>query len=189
MILLTHYMLTGFTNGYVVADHRGGTACLINPGSFDAHLLETLETHELYPSYVLVTTPEPQHTRGIETLRRIYNTTVCAAGAVAGAPDMKPVTDGEVLRLDEMQIHVIGLPTYRPDAVAYAWGRLLFPGNVLQAGTIVMADDLYATVDLRTTVRERLLSLPGDTVVLPSLGPPTTVETELATNIDVATAR
>ncbi len=187
MILLTHYMLTGFTNGYIVADHRGGNACLVNPGSFDASLLETLEAHELYPAYVLVTTPEPQHTRGIETLLRIYNSTVFAANKVVEVPTTNLVTDGEVLRLDEMEIHVIGLSAYRPDAVAYTWGRLLFPGNVLQAGTIVMGEDMYATIDLRTTVRERLLSLPRDTIVLPSLGPPTTVEAELTTNIDVAT--
>ena len=180
-------MLTGFTNGYIVADHRGGNACLVNPGSFDASLLETLEAHGLNPAYVLVTTPEPQHTRGIETLLRIYDTTVFAANNVAETSATTLVEDGQVLHLAEMDIHVIGLPAYRPDAVAYSWGRLLFPGNVLQAGTIVMGDDMYATIDLRTTVRERLLSLPRDTVVLPSMGPPTTVGAELTTNIDVAT--
>lgn len=189
MILLTHYMLSGFTNGYVFARQTGGPACLVNPGTFDTTLLDTLEAHRLYPRYVLVTTAEPQHTRGLETLKRVYDATVFAAAPIPGAAKVERVSDGQVLRLEGMDVSVIGLSAYRIDAVAFSWRRFLFPGNVLQAGTIVIGDDTHATIDLRTVVRERLLSLSGDTLILPSIGPPTTVETEQRRNIDVADPR
>ena len=186
MILLTHYMLSGFTNGYIAAKKSGGAACLVNPGSFDVTLLDTLEAHRLYPRYVLITTAEPQHTGGLETLQRVYDTVVFAAAPVSQARRVERVSDGQILHLEGMEIAVIGLSTHRVDAVAFSWQRVLFSGNVLQAGTIMMGDDSYATIDVRTMVRERLLSLPGDTLILPSIGPPTSVDTERRTNIDVA---
>jgi glyoxylase-like metal-dependent hydrolase (beta-lactamase superfamily II) len=161
----------------------------VNPGTFDTTLLDTLEAHRLYPRYVLVTTAEPQHTRGLETLKRVYDATVFAAAPIPGAAKVERVSDGQVLRLEGMDVSVIGLSAYRIDAVAFSWRRFLFPGNVLQAGTIVIGDDTHATIDLRTVVRERLLSLSGDTLILPSIGPPTTVETEQRRNIDVADPR
>lgn len=185
MILLTHYMLSGFTNGYILAAGPDGPACIINPGSFDTHLLDVLEAHRLYLRSVLITTPEPQHTRGIETLLRIYDARVFAASPIKEAVRTEIVEDGSYLDHAGLQTRVIALPESRPDAVAYSCGHYLFPGNVLQAGTVMIAEDTYQTIHLRAMVRQKLLSLPEATVVLPSVGPPTTVGTELRTNIDV----
>jgi len=185
VILLTHYMLSGFTNGYIPAAKPDGPACIVNPGSFDTHLLEILEAHKLDPQVVLITTAEPQHTRGIETMLRIYDARVFSAAPVREAGRTEIVEDGTYLDHAGLQTRVIALPESRPDAVAYSCGRFLFPGTVLQAGTVMIADDTYQTIHLRAMVRQKLLSLPEETVVLPSIGPPTTVGTELRTNIDV----
>ena len=185
MILLTHYMLRGFSNGYIVANQTGDTACIVNPGAFDTVLLETLEAHRLYPAFVLVTTPEPQHTRGIETLLRVYDAAIFAGGAVRESDATRVAGHGDSITAGDMTFTVIGLPTYRPDALAFSWNGLLFTGTVLQAGTIMMGDDTYETIEMRKQVRERLLSLPPTTLVLPSIGPPTTIGTELRSNIDI----
>jgi glyoxylase-like metal-dependent hydrolase (beta-lactamase superfamily II) len=177
-------MLNGFSNGYIVADHSGSTACIVNPGAFDTVLLETLEAHRLYPAYVLVTTPEPQHTRGIETLLRIYDAAIYAGDSVRESETTHVVADGDSIAAGDMNLEVIGLSAYRPDAMAFLWNGLLFPGTVLQAGTILMGEDMAETIELRRNVRERLLTLSEETLVLPSLGPPTTIGAERLWNID-----
>jgi len=67
------------------------------------------------------------------------------------------------------------------DSVAYLVGGFLFTGIALTAGEYGKVANPYARAILLQQIRERVFSLPTETVILPFYGPPSTVAAEEAT--------
>ena len=97
----------------------------------------------------------------------------------------RDATDGEVIHAGGVDWKVIATPGHTPGCVCYwceQWGVVL-SGDTLFAGSIGRTDLDGGDYDaLMKSLREKLLTLPGDTDVLPGHGHPTSIAREAATN-------
>lgn len=97
-------------------------------------------------------------------------------------PDMF-VSDGDIVEVDGLQLRAITTPGHTPGSVSYYTEGLLFSGDTLFRGSIGRTDlpggDLAQEM---TSICDRLLTLPDETVVLPGHMDETTVGFEKAHN-------
>lgn len=111
-----------------------------------------------------------------------------AGTTVLPAPDdLRPMADGDQLTVAGIDLEVIHAPGHTPGCVvlrSYVGGEpLLFSGDVLFAGSIGRTDLPGGNpAAMARTLRDVVLALPDDWVVLSGHGPETTIGDERATN-------
>ncbi|MCL2441449.1 MAG: MBL fold metallo-hydrolase [Treponema sp.] len=190
MKLFFHYCSYGFSNCYVIgtenADHgRQNTAIIIDPGSMEKVILETIENNNFDLKAVLITHEHLAHVRGLRTLKRIYNAEVFAVNQSIIEHKTAMIKDGDIIVIGGFEVEVISIPGHSSDSVVYKIDNLLFTGDVLTAGLVGSTASAYGAATQMNKLRSRLLSLPGDYIVLPGHGPPSTLEAERRFNMDI----
>lgn len=87
------------------------------------------------------------------------------------------------LPFDSDKLEVIHTPGHTPGSISLRFGNLLFSGDTLFRSSIGRADrPLGSHGVLLNSIKERLLTLPKDTLIYPGHGPSTTVDKELHSN-------
>jgi len=190
MKLFFHYCSYGFSNCYVLGEEnpledRPNTAIIVDPGSMEKTILQTIEGNNFDLKAVLITHDHFCHVRGLRTLMRIYNAEVIAVNQTIMDHKTTMVKDGDKVVIGGFTIEVISIPGHSSDSAVYKIDNLLFTGDVLTAGLVGDTASAYGAATQMNKLRSRLLSLPGDYVVLPGHGPPSTLEAERRFNADI----
>ena len=190
MKLFFHYCSYSFSNCYILggenpAEGKANTAIIVDPGSIEKITLEIIEDNNFNLKAVLITHDHLSHVRGLRTLKQIYNAEVFAVNQSVMQHKTTMVKDGNRFNIDDFSIEVISIPGHSSDSVVYRIGSLLFTGDVLTAGLVGSTASAYGATTQMNKLRSRLLSLPGDYVVLPGHGPPSTLEAERMFNTDI----
>jgi len=189
MKLFFQYCSFGFSNCYILGEddtgNRQPAAIIVDPGSIENVTLESIENNNFDLKAVLITHDHFSHVRGLQTLKRIYNAEVFAVNHSITNHKTNMVKDGDKLQIAGFSIEVISIPGHSSDSVVYRTGNLLFTGDVLTAGLVGSTASAYGSATQMNKLRSRLLSLPGDYVVLPGHGPPSTMEAERRFNMDI----
>jgi glyoxylase-like metal-dependent hydrolase (beta-lactamase superfamily II) len=183
MKLYFQYCSYGFSNCYVLGEDK--TALIIDPGNIENETLEIIEDNNFYLAAVLITHDHLGHVKGLRTLKRIYNAEIFAVNHVVLEQKTTMVKDRDILKVAGFEVEVISIPGHSSDSVVYKIGGMLFTGDVLTAGLVGSTASAYGAATQMNTLRSRLLSLPGDYVVLPGHGPPSTLEAERRFNNDI----
>ena len=183
MKLYNHFCASGFSNCYILA--HNGDAIIIDPGSMDEVILNIIEDNAYYITGILITHGHSNHIRGINTIKRIYETKVYSISHVIRGQKTIPLRDGEAVNIGSFRIDVIAAPGHTADSAIYRIDRMLFTGDALSAGLIGRTSSVYAASNQMTALRGKILSLPGDYVILPGHGPPTTLEAERRFNAGI----
>lgn len=181
MRLFSHYAYKTLANTYLIGPDEPGNAILVDPSVFDVEMLELVESHGYNVHGVLLTHCDESHLNGLRTIRRVYDCEVFAARSSVLGESVTPVSNGDVLDICCEPIHVIGLPGYGRDSVAYLVADFLFAGVALSAGEPGAVSNSYARAALLDNIGERVLTLADHTVMLPFYGPPSTVRVEKRT--------
>ena len=184
MKLFFHYCSYGFSNCYILGS-EDNTSIIVDPGSLENITLETIENNNFDLKAALVTHDHLSHVRGLRTLKRIYNVEIFAVNQSIMDHRTTMVKDGDKINIAGFTIEVISIPGHSSDSVVYRTGGLLFTGDVLTAGLVGSTASAYGAATQMDKLRSRLLSLPGDYVVLPGHGPPSTLEAERRFNTDI----
>jgi len=190
MKLFFQYCTLGFGNCYILGEEEAGkdrpnAAIVVDPGSMDNAILDHIENNNFYLKAVLITHDHSNHVRGLRTLKRIYNAEVFAVNHSIMDHKTIMVKDGDRFIIDGFQVEIISIPGHSSDSVVYRIGNLLFTGDVLTAGLLGSTASAYGATTQMNKLRSRLLSLPGDYIVLPGHGPPSTLEAERRFNTDI----
>jgi glyoxylase-like metal-dependent hydrolase (beta-lactamase superfamily II) len=200
------------TNCYVVATAAGEQCVVIDPGIGVVDRLEQVfEEHRLHPAAVVLTHGHLDHTfsvapvcgaRGITAYIHPDDGEMLADPAKALSIDLSqlglrlpysepedvaPLADGEVVSLAGLELTVDHAPGHTRGSVLIRTesdeAPLCFSGDVLFAGSIGRTDlpggDHAAML---ASLRDRVLPLADETVVLPGHGPLTTIGRERASN-------
>jgi len=189
MKLFFQYCSFGFSNCYILGEEDTGNrqpmAVIVDPGSMENFTLESIENNNFDLKAVLITHDHFSHVRGLQTLKRIYNAEIFAVNQKIMNHKTTIVKDGDKLKIAGFHIEVISIPGHSSDSVVYRIENLLFTGDVLTAGLVGSTASAYGAATQMNKLRSRLLSLPGDYVVLPGHGPPSTMEAERRFNTDI----
>ncbi|WP_432975542.1 MBL fold metallo-hydrolase [Dactylosporangium sp. CA-233914] len=200
------------TNCFVVAPAPGEQCVVIDPGiGVTDRLDEVLAEHRLQPAAVLLTHGHLDHTfsvtpvcgaRGITAYIHPDDTEMLADPAKGLSADLTalfggrlswsepedvaPLEDGLVLKIAGLELTVDHAPGHTRGSVMFRGDgdeRLCFSGDVLFRDSIGRTDLPGGSMaQMMASLRDKVLTLPDETIVLPGHGPETTIGRERARN-------
>jgi glyoxylase-like metal-dependent hydrolase (beta-lactamase superfamily II) len=200
------------TNCYVLATGPGEQCLVVDPGIGVTERLDALlAEHRLHPAAVLLTHGHLDHTfsvtpvcgaRGLTAYIHPDDREMLADPAKGLSTDLTalfggrlewsepddvaPLTDGMLLDIAGVQLTVDHAPGHTRGSVLFRLPGetpLCLSGDVLFAGSIGRTDLPGGDLDtMMASLRDKILTLADETVVLPGHGPATTIGQERATN-------
>lgn len=164
-------------NCWLIRTGLDSESLLFDTGAGFADVSRALDGLGVRAVHVLITHDHGDHTGGLETLRK-------AALSIYG-PDTA-LQPGQQLAFGALSVTAIGLPGHCPGALGYLVEGLPRPicitGDALFAGSIggCAPGEPYQTA--LAAIRDGILTLADDTILLPGHGPETTVGAEAQAN-------
>ena len=191
-------------NCVILGCERTREALVIDPGDEPEKLLSLLEKHRLKVRFLLHTHAHLDHIGATAVLRSKTGAATCLhegdlflaerlplQASLFGlpAPDTPPIDrfleDGEFYTGGGVALQVIHTPGHTPGSVSFFWagGGLLLTGDTLFAGSVGRTD-LWggSSESLLRSIRERLMSFPDSTRILPGHGPSSSIGQERRAN-------
>jgi len=196
------------TNTYVVAPEAGGFAVVIDAPPDPEAVVGLLAKYELTPVALLLTHGHIDHMGGaggvvsatgvdaflhpdddflvqdpVAILRSMFG--IVVETNEFDPPEFRPLDDKTVLGLAGLDFQVVHTPGHTPGHCCFVLEDegIMFSGDQLFAGSIGRTDLPGGSYpQLMESMRDRVLTFPDDTEVLPGHGPRTTLGRERRTN-------
>ena len=175
---------------YIVSCEKTGKAAIIDPGGDEEKILAACKKHNLHVIYIINTHGHPDHVCGNGPVQKATGAQIIMHRADAeffgtadaksyfsmlGLPDSPPadilVEHGESIVIGEEVLSVIHTPGHTPGGVCLYNAPDCFTGDTLFVGGVGRTDFPGGSMpQLSQSIRERLLTLPPETVVWPGHG-------------------
>lgn len=191
-------------NCSILGDEASREAIVVDPGYDIPHILSLLAKHKLTVKKIFVTHAHIDHIASAQSLKQITGATIIynqadlplvammdvqarwldVAVPTVGPPDHSPA-DGETVSVAGIDAEVLYTPGHTEGSLSLyiPAEHLLLAGDTLFAGGVGRTDLPGGnSTKLLTSIRERLLTLPDATLVIPGHGPTTTIATERTNN-------
>ena len=196
------------TNCYLVWDEESCEAMLIDPGAYEPAVEREISSQGLKLKYIALTHGHGDHTSGVERFMESFPDAVLAAGAkeselledpglnlssdfLGTSVSLKPgllLNEGDELCLGGLSFKVIETPGHTPGGLTFyvndgdesrSFSGTAFTGDTLFRSSIGRTDLPGGDYDvLDASVREKIFSLPDDTILFPGHMDDTTIERE-----------
>lgn len=191
------------TNCYILINKETKECVVFDPGDKTREFVELFEVEGYTIKGILLTHGHFDHIGGVATLVEVYNAPVYAMeaerellgncglnlsqnfGPDIWLDDFIGLKDQEVIEVAGFEIKAIGTPGHTIGGGCYYVEEesIIFTGDTLFAGCIGRTD--FPTGNgptLVKSIREKLFTLPGDTIVYPGHMDATTISHELQHN-------
>jgi glyoxylase-like metal-dependent hydrolase (beta-lactamase superfamily II) len=193
-------------NTYMIWRQGRNDSLVIDPGLEPDLILDLLAEEELKPAAILNTHGHADHIGGNAALKEAFPDAPLIIGAndafllsdananlsapfglpIVSPPADRLVREGDVIESAGIRLEVLDVPGHSPGHVVFLYRSepyLVFGGDVLFRESIGRTDFPGSNGPLLLAgIRDKLYSLPADTVVYPGHGPATTVGNEKRTN-------
>ena len=195
------------TNCYILRSEPATKQCLIIDTGLEAEvLIDFLQGDKLNPAVVVLTHGHADHISGITLLRKNYpeikvyihkldaemlTDARSNLSALAGKAfdDAKPadvlLEEAEVIELAGITLGVLHTPGHTPGGICLysKENNIVFVGDTLFAQSVGRTDFPGGSMpQLIAGIKEKLCTLPDDTIVYPGHGPQTTIGLEKSSN-------
>ncbi|MDR1370291.1 MAG: MBL fold metallo-hydrolase [Dysgonamonadaceae bacterium] len=194
-------------NTYLIRD-EANEAAIIDCGAFfpeeKMQLVRFMEKNQLHLIRLLNTHLHMDHTFGNGFIYETYNILpeyhrleetmpnrkdqARSFGIIINEPDLQAanhIEDGDIVAVGTVEFRALLIPGHSPGSLCFYSEKdgCVFSGDVLFNGSIGRSDLWGGNMEqLISGIREKLLTLPDDTVVYPGHGPATTIENEKKNN-------
>ena len=190
-------------NSYIVADEITKKAFIVDPGGHNNNMVNHIKENELDIEYIILTHGHGDHIGGVNSYLEEYPKAKLIAGIykkellenpnlnfskeTCGIPISliadKYVTDGETLKLGNMNLTFIHTPGHTLGGISILVGDVLFSGDTLFAQSIGRTDFPGSSfADIKASIQKKLYTLPIDTKVYPGHMGSTTIGFEKENN-------
>lgn len=194
------------TNCYVLRKTDAAKDCLIIDTGLEAGaLLDFLQYHKLNPVAVVLTHGHIDHITGVASLRdrfpqvKVYlhkldaemltgaasNLSALAGQTFGTKPADLFIDEPDKIEQANIELGVLHTPGHTPGGISLysEEDRLVFVGDTLFAGSVGRTDFPGASfAQLKKSIKEKLFTLPDETVCYPGHGPQTTIAYEKVHN-------
>jgi hydroxyacylglutathione hydrolase len=197
-------------NSYIVGKASEREVVVIDPGFEPEQILEVIESEDLRVVAILNTHGHPDHIAGNSAMKEAFPEAPLIIGqgdaalltdaelnlsAAFGIPVTSPppdqlVSEGDRIPVAKLNLEVREIPGHSPGHVVFVLEgpvARVFGGDVLFRGSVGRTDFPGGNFErLARGIRQKLWSLPDETIVYPGHGPVTTIGYERRTNPFVA---
>ena len=164
------------TNAYIVACKKTGESLVVDAPAGPSVIITSLKSTQ--PKYILLTHDHYDHTGVMTSLRarlRIPLATHEASSFQLKTPPEIFLKDGDILKLGKLKIEVLHTPGHTPGCLCFKIGKYLFAGDTIFPGGPGASHSPDEFRDIITSITNKILKLPGNTMILPGHGDGTTV--------------
>ena len=175
---------------YIVSCEKTGKAAIIDPGGDEEKILAACEQNSLDVQYIINTHGHPDHVCSNGPIQEATGAQIIMHRADAeffstsdaksyfsmlGLPESPPadilIEDNDTISIGEETLQVIHTPGHTPGGVCLYHEPDCFTGDTLFVGGVGRTDFPGGSMpQLTKSIRERLLTLPQETVVWPGHG-------------------
>ncbi len=174
-----------FTNCYILAAGKGSEAVIIDPGAEANRILKTLREFEFKLRFILLTHSHFDHIGAVQEVAQATHAKICLyqdGESIPFIPDIFLKESKDIL-IDGLTLEIIYTPGHSQDSVSLYFPGHLFTGDLLFAGSVGRTDLAGGSMkDLISSLKEKILSLPDDTLIFPGHGPETKLGLEKKSN-------
>jgi glyoxylase-like metal-dependent hydrolase (beta-lactamase superfamily II) len=177
-------------NAYLVWDPASREAVTFDTGADCSDMLQRIEKENLSVRLILLTHAHPDHVADLRRLRKATGASVYISELEA-EEGAEAIAEGKRFRAGSLEIEVRLTSGHSPGGMTYVITGLSRPiaivGDSLFAGSMGGGNVSYD--DALRNNREKILTLPDQTIICPGHGPLTTVAKEKRDNPFFATQR
>ncbi len=189
-------------NCYVVYSENTKNGIIIDPGGDSEDILKIVEDKNININYIILTHGHGDHIGGVMDLinelkvplliheddedmildAKMNLSNIMPVGSIELKPD-KLLNDGDIIKFGELEAEIIHTPGHTKGGICIKIEDNLITGDTLFQGSIGRTDLIggdYGTII--SSIKERLLGFPNETVVWPGHGSETTIGIEKESN-------
>lgn len=175
---------------YIVGCEDTGKGIVIDPGGDDEKVLDMIAREKIDLEYIVNTHGHPDHVCGNGRIQKETGAPIVMheediaffarpdmvnyfsmLGLPASPPPDKSVKDGDTLKFGNLSFSIIHTPGHTPGGMCLYSAPHLFCGDTLFVGAIGRTDFPGGDMaQFMRSIKERLLTLPSDTIVWPGHG-------------------
>jgi hydroxyacylglutathione hydrolase len=190
------------TNCYLVYSEETRECAVVDPGADPERIFLEIAEDELRPILVINTHGHIDHIGANKDIKDKFNVPICIHRAdqamlgksqqlelslFLGAKDSPPadrfIADGDEIRIGRDILRVLHTPGHSPGSISLLGDGFLLSGDTLFFEGVGRTDlPGGSQKQLEQSIREKIMTLSDETVVLPGHGPLTTVGQERANN-------
>lgn len=174
-------------NGYLLKCTASGMGAVIDPGGQARVILDAVARADMQVTHILLTHGHGDHVGALDAVADATRAQVCGCQRDFGLMSSRSrwvteqVDEGWQTRIGELDVTALSLPGHTAGGIGYYTAPVVFSGDALFAGSLGGAMGTAYFEQIRI-VRDKVLSLPGETIVFPGHGPITSVAQELEHN-------
>ncbi|MDA3947736.1 MAG: hypothetical protein PF508_00790 [Spirochaeta sp.] len=166
------------TTTYLIFQQGAHEAALVDPTPLDHELFTLIMQNELTITHVFVTHPEPYMRRAMSTLSRVYDFLIVCGEENLYAFENRCIVGEGTVEIGTLQVQTIPALPHSRSSFFFRLQEVVFTGSIIHAGTIGETGSAYAEALLIATVKDYIFTMDRHTLLLPSVGPPSTVAAE-----------
>jgi len=190
------------TNCYIYYCEETLECAVIDPGAEAEKIFPIITSFQLRPVIILNTHGHVDHTGANVEIKERYHIPIALHSAdlplleeslqlefglmVGASPTPRPdqlLADGDEIPVGRQVLKVIHTPGHSPGSVCFHTGNILFTGDTLFCGGVGRTDLPGGSwKQLSQSLKNRIITLPDETIVLPGHGPRTTIGEERDSN-------